>query len=127
MAACGGGSTRQSGHVSSGGAAHTATSGGLTVTMTAEPTRAKTGQSVEFVIDARETSAPGLLSYQITYGDGASDGNVVAQICRSPAPAHTTWTLHHSYDTAGEFRPSVTVTANCTSDRATATLTLAVG
>jgi hypothetical protein len=136
LTACGGGggngahassSTTRSSSGSAASATTTATAGGLTITFTATPTQAKSGETVQFVVDAREQKAPGLLGYQIDYGDGVSDGNAVAQFCRSPAPAHDTWKLQHAYTSVGAFHPSVTVTANCTPDHATATVAVTVG
>jgi len=84
---------------------------------------------VQFTVKARESQAPGALGYQLDYGDGTSDRNVVAQFCRAePAPAdEETWQLSHRYSSAGRYTATVTVSANCTSDRATTTLNLTAG
>lgn len=109
-------------------ASATATAGGLTVTLTAAPSRATHGGNVAFTATAHETHAPGALGYQLSYGDGATDQNAVAQFCRAePAgPTSETWPTKHAYRASGTYTVVVTVRANCTSDRATASLSITV-
>jgi hypothetical protein len=96
-----------------------ATSGNLRVTVSVTPTSTPPGAPVRFVIHATAANAPGLLSYQVEYGDGHSDQNVVAQVCRGGAnpTQRETWRLTHRYERAGTFDAIVTVNAGCTPDR----------
>jgi hypothetical protein len=104
----------------------TASSGGLTVTLTVTPARNGTNLTAEFKLSAQERDAPGALSYRLAYGDATTDQNTTPTICRTNPrfPAQETWHLTHRYAAAGTYVSSVTVSANCTSDRATATATL---
>jgi hypothetical protein len=104
----------------------TASSGGLTVTLTVTPARKGTDLTAEFKLSAHERDAPGALTYRLAYGDATTDQNTTPTICRSSPrfPAQETWHLTHRYAAAGTYVSSVTVSANCTSDRATATATL---
>jgi hypothetical protein len=78
-------------------------------------------------VSAHEANASGALSYQVGYGDGTVDQAAAPLFCRSPsAPESQTWSLSHSYTAAGSFTVSATVTANCTSGRATASLAVGV-
>lgn len=79
-------------------------------------------------MSADESHAPGALSYQIAYGDGSTDQNVAPTYCQSGpgAPASQTWQLSHAYDHSGSYTVSVTVQANCTSDRATTSVTITI-
>ena len=90
------------------------------MTLAATPSHSTAGAAVQFVITAREEHAPGMLGYQLSYGDGASDQNVVAEVCRGGTigSAHDTWKLTHRYTTTGTFTASASVTANCTPDHA---------
>lgn len=105
-----------------------ARSGDLTVTLTVSPAQASSGAAMQFTIAADETAAHGALAYRLTYGDGATDQNVVAQYCLGGAGAPQTqqWQLTHRYASAGRYSASVTVTANCTPDRATATVPVVI-
>jgi hypothetical protein len=115
-AACGDGSGSTD---TSTGTTLAATSGGLQVSTSVTPTRTTPGTPVRFVIHATAAQAPGLLSYQVEYGDGTSDQNVVAQVCRGGTipPQRETWRLTHRYERAGRFLVRVTVAAGCTPDR----------
>ncbi len=104
-------------------------SGGLAVTLTATPTRAKTGSPVEFNLTAYAPHAPGALGYQLRYGDGTSAAqSTVPLICVEGrgAPMRQTWRLTHRYKAAGRYRASVSVYVNCTSDHATATVAVSI-
>jgi hypothetical protein len=119
-AACGDGSgSTGTSTGASTGTTLAATSGNLQVMVSVAPMRTTTGAPVRFVIHATAAHAPGLLSYQVEYGDGTSDQNVVAQLCRggSNPTQQETWRLTHRYERAGTFLARVTVTAGCTPDR----------
>jgi hypothetical protein len=124
-AACGDGSGSTAART---GTTLAATSGELQVAVSVTPTRTTPGAPVRFVIHATAANAPGLLSYQVEYGDGSSDQNVVAQLCRSGAnpTQRETWRLTHRYERAGSFLARVTVTAGCTPDRTNSALTIRV-
>jgi hypothetical protein len=99
-------------------------SGGLIATLTATPTRAKIGSTVQFEVTASARHALGALGYQLSYGDGTSAENVVPQFCVAGrgAPRRQTWHLSHRYKAAGQYRVSASIYVNCTSDQATATV-----
>ncbi|HVA05691.1 MAG TPA: hypothetical protein VNG12_03010 [Acidimicrobiales bacterium] len=82
-----------------------------------------------FTITATETHAPGELHYQLTYGDGSQDANVTNSLCtQGPGgPLSQTWTLTHQYAAAGTYTVVLNVGANCTPDKATATLVVREG
>ena len=109
-------------------ATSSATSGGLEVTLTATPSRVAPGAPVQFSLSAREAQARGALGYQISYGDGTSDQIAVPLVCLGGAGSvrAQAWPLTHRYAGAGVFRVSATVTATCTSDHATAVVSLTV-
>jgi hypothetical protein len=102
----------------------TGRSGGLAITLTATPTRAKIGSTVQFDVTVSVRHALGALGYQLSYGDGTSADNVVPQFCVAGrgAPIRQTWRLAHRYKAAGRYRVSASVYVNCTSDHATATV-----
>lgn len=104
-------------------------SGDLLVRLAVAPRRVVPRQPVRFVIHARQPAAPGPLSYQVDYGDGHTDENVVAQFCRGgDAPTETEdWQLDHRYAHDGTYRATVTVIAGCTPNRAVGTVTIRVG
>jgi hypothetical protein len=104
-------------------------SGDLYVTMAVAPRRVVRGQLVRFLIHARQPAAPGPLSYQVEFGDGHSDQNVVAQVCRGGdvPTAVEDWQLDHRYARAGTYRATVTVLAGCTPNRAVGSVTIRVG
>jgi len=111
----------------SGGASGAATSGSLTVTLTASPSHVAPDQEVEFVVSARDSRAHGVLAYQLTFGDGAGTHNVTPLLCTATAaPQEETWGLSHAYGANGTYTVSATVSANCTPDRATASVALTV-
>jgi len=101
-------------------------SGGLTVTVLAST--AAPGAAVGFVVTAAETHARGALGYRVSYGDGTSDQNVVPLICLGGAGSvqSQVWQLSHHYPSPGTYRVSAMVTANCTADRATASVPVTV-
>ncbi len=103
-------------------------SGGLIATLTATPTRAKVGSTVQFEVTASVRHALGALGYQLRYGDGTSAENVVPQFCVAGkgTPRRQTWRLSHRYKAAGRYRVSVSVYVNCTSDHATATVVVSI-
>jgi hypothetical protein len=80
-------------------------------------------------VRAQESHAPGALTYQIAYGDGATDQNTAPTVCQGgPGQAASqTWQLSHAYNGSGTYAVAVTVKANCTQDRATATVTVTIG
>jgi hypothetical protein len=106
----------------------TARSAGLAVTLTATPTRAKIGSTLQFEVTASDAHALGALGYQLRFGDGTSAENVVPQFCVAGkgAPSRQTWRLSHRYKAAGRYRVSASVYVNCTSDHATATVTVSM-
>jgi hypothetical protein len=126
-AACACSGSSGSGAVSTGTTLAT-TSGSLQVTVSVSSTRTRPGAPVRFVIHATAVAAPGLLSYQVDYGDGDSDQNVVAQVCRAaPNPTEQdTWRLTHRYARAGTFAAAVSVAAGCTPDRTRSEVTIRV-
>jgi hypothetical protein len=101
-------------------------SGGLSVTLTVDPVRGLAGQSVRFILQAKETHAPGALHYAITYGDGGSGSLVTPSVCKAGPgkPASQVWNVPHTYAKAGTYTASVTVGVNCSPDKATASVTL---
>jgi len=137
MAGCGAsGSTAQAGHdPTSNGAGReltpvTATrrSGGLTITLTATPTRSKVGSSVEFDATAYARRAQGAIGYRLVYGDGAATPpSVLPQFClAAPRPAHKAWRLSHRYRSPGKYTVSLSVDVNCTRDHARTSVTVSV-
>ena len=64
----------------------------------------------------------------MAYGDGSTDQNSVPTYCASGpgAPANQTWQLFHSYAKTGNYRATVTVRANCTSDQVTLDVVITV-
>jgi hypothetical protein len=84
------------------------------------------GIPVTFSIVAHEAHAPGQLHYTIAYGDGSSDANVTDELCSQPPgpPASDTWSLTHRYEAPGDYTVVLTVAVNCSSDKATASLTV---
>ncbi len=136
LSGCGGSqdTTRAKDEPVRGGAAQqssraTARSGGLAVTLTATPGRAKTGSPVEFNLNAYAPHAPGAIGYQLRYGDGTSTAqNIVPLICVAGrnTPTRQTWHLTHRYKAAGRYRVSVSVYVNCTSEHAMATVAVSI-
>jgi hypothetical protein len=107
----------------------TARSGGLAVTLTATPMLAKTHSPVEFNATAYERRTPGALGYELRYGDGTSAAqDMVPLFClmRRNAPIRKTWRESHRYRKQGRYTVSLTVHVNCTSEHATATVTVDV-
>jgi hypothetical protein len=110
-----------------GVATGTATAGGLTVTVSVSPPHAAPGQAVQFVVSARDAVAHGVLGYQLSFGDGTSTHNVTPLLCTATtSPAAETWSLTHAYAASGTFTADATVSANCTPDRATASVGVTV-
>jgi hypothetical protein len=124
VAACGSGGANANVEPTTPTTPASTVSGGLTVTLrTTVP-----GASVGFVVTAEETHARGALGYTVSYGDGTSDQNVVPLICIAGAGSvqSQVWQLSHHYASPGTYRVTATVTANCTADRATASLPVTV-
>jgi hypothetical protein len=126
VAACGSGGATVNVEPTTPTTSASTVSGGLTVTLLTSTTAP--GASVGFVVTADETHARGALGYRVSYGDGTSDQNVVPLICIAGAGSVQTqvWQLSHHYASAGAYRVTATVTANCTADRATASLPVTV-
>ncbi len=105
-----------------------ASSGGLDVTVTASPSHGAAGTLVDLTVRARETHAPGALTYQISYGDGSTDQNTAPAMCRggTAPPASQSWQRTHRYGQVGTYTVAATVQANCTPDRATATVMVTI-
>ena len=103
-----------------------AVSGTLTLTLAASATRIAPGAPITVTVSATDTQARGALAYRVSYGDGTSDQNVVPQFCLAGAGivSHQTWPLTHRYTASGNYLVVATVTATCTPDRATATLSV---
>jgi len=105
----------------------TVRSPGLTVTLSASPARFKAGSPVLFSASAYERDARGALGYQFLYGDGTSaPQSAVPLFCLAGGgrPVHEHWRFTHRYRKPGRFTASLTVHANCSGDRARATVTL---
>jgi hypothetical protein len=77
-----------------------------------------------FTLKAVDSSAPGALHYEVTYGDGGADSNVTPALCTAPQPQTQTWFLTHRYATATNFTVVASVSVNCSPDKATATMTV---
>jgi PKD domain len=103
-------------------------SGELTVTLTATPTRARVGATIQVEVTASARHAVGALGYQLRYGDGTGAANIVPQFCiaGSGAPRRDAWRLTHRYEAPGHYRVSASVYVNCARDRATATVAVTV-
>jgi hypothetical protein len=106
----------------------TGSEGGLSIQFSASPSQGPPGTTVTFTIKADETHAPGQMHYQLSYGDGAQDSNVTNSLCtQGPGgPLSQTWTLMHQYNAAGTYTVTLNVGANCTPDKATATLVVKI-
>lgn len=103
-------------------------SGGLTAALTTTPTRAKAGSIVQFKVTASEHDAHGALGYRLRYGDGTTAENAVPMFCLpgKGIPVRQVWDLNHRYKSPGRYKVSLTVDVNCTSDHATASITIIV-
>ncbi len=77
---------------------------------------------------AGEIHAAGAVTYQISYGDDSTDQNTAPTVYQSGPgqPPSQTRQLSHAYASSGTYTVEVTVQADCTSDRATATLTVTI-
>lgn len=97
--------------------------GGLTVTLTVSQGSTTPGPPVGVTLNAQETAANGALGYQVSYGDGSGDQNVVPTLCTAGrgSPETQTWYLTHTYRAAGSYTITATVYVSCGHDRATAT------
>jgi PKD domain len=128
-AACGSGSGSSAQHHPEPHQRATASSGGLTITLTVTPLGGAGGRTVDVTAQAQESHAPGSLTYQVGYGDGAQAQNAAPLLCQSGSggPAHDTWRLSHRYARSGTYRVSLTVHAACTPDAAQAAVTVPVG
>jgi len=102
--------------------------GDLIVTLTAASTWTRVGSTVEFEMKANIQHALGAVGYQLRYGDGENAENVVPQFCVAGrgASRQQNWRLFHRYKAAGRYRVSASVYVNCSSDHATATVTVHV-
>ena len=112
-------------------ATSTTRAGGVAIALTATPARAKIDFPVRFEVTASARRAAGALGYELRYGDGTTAENVVPMFCLAGkgakgAPVRETWHLVHRYKAPGLYRVSVRVYVNCTSDRATATVTVSI-
>jgi PKD domain len=107
----------------------TAHSGGLSITLTVTPARAAGGRAIDVTAKAQESRAPGSLTYQVSYGDGARAQNAAPLLCQagSSGPARATWRLSHRYAHSGTYRVSLTVHAACTPDAARTAVSISVG
>jgi hypothetical protein len=125
VAACGSGGANASVEPTRPTTSASTVSGGLTVTLGTSTTP---GAEVRFVVTAEEAHARGALGYRVSYGDGTSDQNVVPLVCLAGAGSvqSQVWQLSHLYPSPGAYRVTATVTANCTPDRATASVPVTV-
>jgi hypothetical protein len=125
VAACGSGGANASVEPTRPTTSASTVSGGLTVTLGMSTTP---GAEVRFVVTAEEAHARGALGYRVSYGDGTSDQNVVPLVCLAGAGSvqSQVWQLSHLYPSPGAYRVTATVTANCTPDRATASVPVTV-
>lgn len=100
----------------------------MTVALSVSPSTATTTVSVGFLVQAEVGRAHGALSYDFTYGDGAASSPITPQVCLggSGIPLKATWRLHHRYEKPGTYHVAVTVTAQCTSGKVTATTVINV-
>jgi hypothetical protein len=96
---------------------------GVTVTVSARRAIGS-GRTVHFTISARASEAPGALHYGVAYGDGQTAANTTPLFCRAGrgGPEHQTWTLAHTYATAGPYTVTAAVGVTCSSHRAGVTL-----
>jgi PKD repeat protein len=82
---------------------------------------------VQVVVSASDAVAHGVLAYQVAFGDGSATHDVTPMLCTAAAaPQHRTWTATHTYGSRGAYTVSATVSANCTPDRATASVPVRV-
>ena len=126
VAACGSGGANASVEPTRPTTSASTVSGGLTVTLGTSTTAP--GAAIRFVVTAEEAHARGALGYRVSYGDGTSDQNVVPLVCLAGAGSvqSQVWQLSHLYPSPGAYRVTATVTANCTPDRATASVPVTV-
>ncbi len=105
-------------------ASASATSGGLSIRVTASPSNGQIGTAVVFTITAKEVHAPGALHYSLTYGDGEVASNPTDEVCvAGPGlAANESWSLTHHYVAPGTYMVTVTVGVNCSADSATVQL-----
>lgn len=103
-------------------------SSGLSVTLTARPTRAAAGFPVEFTLAMADEHANGAFGYEVRFGDGTNRTIAVPQYCLAPPgkPEHASWRFLHRYSRAGKYRVSVLGYVNCTSTRVTTAITVTV-
>jgi len=101
--------------------------GGLIVTVTVKPWRAKRGAAVQFNLSVSDTHATGALGYLLVFGDGSSTAPAMPMYCLAAGrPAHETWQLSHRYLRAGHYKVMASGFANCGSGRVTATVNVEV-
>jgi hypothetical protein len=103
----------------------TGTSGGLTVTFTANVD----GSTVTFDVASTETQAYGALGPEVlSFGNGASEGFATPEYCLAhPIAESNDRQITYTYSQAGSYTAAVTVGANCTPDQLTLPLTFTVG
>ncbi len=107
----------------------TARSGGLTIALTARPTRTESGSPVRFTATAYERHAAGAVGYRLAYGDGAgaeSGPTPLFCIAGTPHAVHRMWSFSHRYKASGRYRALLNVHVNCTRDRTTAAIMVTV-
>lgn len=105
----------------------TASSGGLTIALSASPDRSPIGATVHISARAHEASAVGALAYDVSFGDGTQSSNAVPQFCRqSGIPDTETWQLPHSYEAPGTYVVTASVRVNCGTDQAVTSVTVTV-
>ncbi|GAB4486185.1 MAG: hypothetical protein OHK006_13650 [Thermodesulfovibrionales bacterium] len=76
------------------------------ITITPSPSPANTGQNVQLTVTGRFVGSPASCSYNVNYGDGATQFGIPAAACADP-DADGTWdclnTLNHVYANPGSY------------------------
>ena len=106
----------------------TARSGTLTATITVSAARPSPGAMVEITVSANDPDAHGVLTHELSFGDGSGDYTANPLFCLATvSPRSQAWNVQHAYDHAGTYTVSATVSANCTPDHVTVSVPLSVG